>query len=59
MTRSALEEIPGIGKRSIEKLFEQFKSIDGMKKASMEQLSEVVGLSRARVLKELLQQKKI
>lgn len=59
MTRSALEEIPGIGKRSIEKLFEKFKSIEGMQKASMDQLSEVVGLSRARALKEQLQGRKI
>jgi len=59
MTRSALEEVPGIGLKSIEKLFEQFKSIEGMKSASLEELSGVVGLSRARIMIEHLKQKKV
>lgn len=55
MTLSLLDGVPGIGSRSIEKLFTQFKSIDGIKNASIEDLSEQVGLARARILKEHLQ----
>ena len=50
MTSSFLEKIPGIGIASIEKLFTRFKSIDGIKKASIEDLSEEVGMSRAKIL---------
>lgn len=48
MTSSSLEEIPGIGSSSIEKLFMRFKSMEGIMNASMEELASEVGLSRAR-----------
>jgi len=47
MTRSSLEEIPGIGNGSIEKLFKHFKSMEGIRTASQEELSALIGLSRA------------
>ncbi|MDF1575487.1 MAG: excinuclease ABC subunit UvrC [Bacteroidales bacterium] len=50
MSRSKLEEIQGIGSRSIEKLYRRFKSIDGIKRASAKQLSEEIGLARARLV---------
>ena len=55
MTRSSLEGIPGIGTNSIEKIFKRFKSMEGIKDASMEELSAEVGLSRARKIKEHIQ----
>jgi len=56
MTNSSLEEVPGIGRSSIEKLFKRFKSIEGIKKASVKELSEEVGLSRARIIQEHIQE---
>jgi excinuclease ABC subunit C len=55
MTTSSLESVQGIGDRSVEKLFKRFKSIEGIKKATTEELSEVVGLARARLIKEHIQ----
>jgi len=55
MTTSSLEGIPGIGDRSIEKLFKRFKSIEGIKKATIEELSEEVGSTRASIIKEHIQ----
>jgi len=52
MTTSSLEGIPGIGDRSIEKLFKRFKSIEGIKNATIEDLSEEVGSVRASIIKE-------
>lgn len=52
LTRSAMEGIQGIGKRSIEKLFIRFKSTEGIKEATTEELSEEVGLTRARMIQE-------
>lgn len=47
---SQLTAIPGIGEKSLEALMLQFKSISGVKSASHEQLSEVVGASRAQAI---------
>ncbi len=44
---SQLEEIPGIGQGSIEKLLTRFGSIKGIKDATEQQLTEEVGASRA------------
>jgi excinuclease ABC subunit C len=52
MTTSSLEGIPGIGDRSIEKLFKRFKSTEGIKNATIEELSEEVGSARASIIKE-------
>ena len=56
MTSSSLEGVKGIGSQSIEKLFKRFKSMDGIKSASIEELSEEIGLSRARIIKEYLRE---
>ncbi len=58
MTSSAMEGINGIGKRSIEKLFKRFKSMDGIKMATIGELTEEVGLSRARLIQEHFQQRR-
>jgi excinuclease ABC subunit C len=54
MTSSSLEAIPGIGSNSIEKLFKRFKSMDGIRNASREELSKEVGISRARKIEEYI-----
>ena len=54
MTRSFLENIPGIGTRSIEKLFSRFKSMEGIKNASPNLLIEELGQSRALKLHEYI-----
>jgi len=58
MTKSSLEEIQGIGKHSIEKLFKRFKSMEGIMSASSEELSKEVGLSRARKIEAYIQGRK-
>ncbi len=55
MTSSFMDEIPGIGPVSIGKLFVRFKSVDAIRKASLEDLSKEVGLSRARILQAYIQ----
>jgi len=52
MISSSLEEIPGIGNNSIEKLFKCFKSMEGIRNASLEELSAEVGHSRARKIED-------
>jgi excinuclease ABC subunit C len=54
MTRSILEEIPGIGPKSIEKLFVTFKSLEGIRAASLEEIQRAVGLARAELIREHL-----
>ncbi|MDB4297645.1 excinuclease ABC subunit C, partial [Flavobacteriaceae bacterium] len=44
---SELEEIPGIGKQSVEALFQYFKSLNKIKVASVDQLAMVINHSRA------------
>ena len=59
MISSFLEDIPGIGAASLEKLYKRFRSVDGIKEASLEDLSKELGISRARILKEHMRKKKI
>ncbi len=49
---SQLKDIQGVGEKSIEILFKQFKSIDGMRKATLEELVEAIGENRAKLLQE-------
>lgn len=44
---SILEAIPGVGKKSVIKLYTRFKSIENIKRASLEDLSKEVGLKTA------------
>jgi excinuclease ABC subunit C len=57
MTSSSLEAIQGIGSSSIEKLFKRFKSLKKIENASLEELSQEIGLSRARIIKKHFQKK--
>lgn len=58
MTNSSLEGISGIGAQTIEKLYQQFKSLEAIREASIEELSTEIGLSRARKIFEYFQQER-
>jgi len=49
-TQSELDQIKGIGPKTKELLFKEFKSISAMRKASLIQLSDIIGESKARLL---------
>lgn len=51
---TALEEIPGIGKGTVEKLLTEFRSVAKIKQASVTDLSVLVGHKKAMLLKEYL-----
>jgi excinuclease ABC subunit C len=55
MTRSRLEEIPGIGARTIEKLFIKYKSIEGIRAALPGDLAREIGQTRAAAIKKFLE----
>ncbi len=47
---SEITEIKGIGEKTFEELIRNFKSIQGVKKASHEELAEVIGNAKARIV---------
>lgn len=51
---SALDGIKGVGKMRKEALLKHFKSVARIRKASLEELAEVVGMSVAQTIKETL-----
>jgi excinuclease ABC subunit C len=51
-TRSALEEIPGLGSKTVGKLYNVFKNYNSIQDASFEDLSRAIGKSKAEILKE-------
>ena len=53
---SVLDEIPGIGEKRKEALLKAFKSVARIKKATIEELAEIVGMSCAKNIKEKLQE---
>ena len=54
---SALDDIPGIGPATREKLLSMFKSVKRIREASFEMLSGVIGASKATKLMESLGKK--
>ena len=53
---SVLDEIPGIGEKRKEALLKAFKSVARIKKATIEELAKIVGMSCAKNIKEKLQE---
>lgn len=51
-TVSELEAIEGIGTKTIEQLFKQFKTVSAIKSSTEEELSKVVGKEKARKIKD-------
>ena len=49
---SELADIKGVGKKTAEKLLLELKSVKGIKEASLERLTEIVGAAKARVVYE-------
>lgn len=57
MTKSKLDEIEGIGEKKRVALLKEFKSIDKIKNASIEELTKIKGINEnlARKIKENLE----
>ena len=55
-TASALDNIPGIGEKRKTALLKAFKSVSRIKKATLEEIAEVIGMSAAKKLKEKLKE---
>jgi len=53
---SELDRIKGIGEKTKTELLRHFKSVKRVKKASLEELTEVVGASKAQLLKDAFQE---
>ncbi len=52
MLKSALEGIQGLGDKSTERLFKKFKSMEGIRSATEEDLASEIGKARARLIRE-------
>jgi excinuclease ABC subunit C len=52
--KNELENIPGIGKQTVTQLLKEFKSVKRIKELEEEELAKVVGLARARKIREYL-----
>lgn len=50
LTQSTLDDIPGIGPKTIEKLFMRFKSFERIRSASEEELAEEIGIKKSGML---------
>lgn len=50
--KSELEEIPGVGEKTIELLLSKLKSVKRIKEANLETLEEILGKSKAKVIWE-------
>ncbi len=51
-TKSELEEIPGVGEKSIELLLQKLKSVKRIKESSLETLEEILGKSKGKMVWE-------
>ncbi len=49
---SELTQIKGVGEKTYEELIRAFKSVNGVKKASLEELTDVVGAARAKIVRD-------
>ncbi len=56
MTYSILESIEGLGSKTIEKLYKEFKYIENMKNAEFEKLKMVLGMKKAEILKKFFEE---
>lgn len=52
MIKSAMGEIPGVGLKSVERLYSKFRSIEGIGNASEEELIKEIGKTRARLIRD-------
>lgn len=54
LTKSALEDIPGVGSATIEKLMKEFKSVKRLREAKVEDIGAVIGQKKAEVVVQFL-----
>jgi len=47
---SEIDQIKGIGKETLKKLFQKFKSVDGIKKSEEKELENIIGKAKTRIL---------
>lgn len=52
MIKSAMGEIPGVGLKSVERLYSKFRSMEGIGNASEEELIKEIGKTRARLIRD-------
>jgi len=57
MVTNELENISGIGAKTMELLYNKYSSLSNIKKTSIEELAEVIGKKKASLLKEFFNQK--
>ncbi len=50
--KSQLSEIPGIGELTVEKLLKHFKSVKKIKEANIEELDQLIGASKTKILRD-------
>lgn len=50
MVKSSLDEIKGVGSRTIEKLLKHFGGLSDLKKATFEEIAELIGNSKAQIV---------
>jgi excinuclease ABC subunit C len=50
--RSVLESVPGLGSKTIERLYKQFKTFDIIESAGFDELANVIGNAKARVVRD-------
>ncbi|HSU50930.1 MAG TPA: helix-hairpin-helix domain-containing protein, partial [Segetibacter sp.] len=50
--KNELEKIKGVGKSTAQQLLKEFKSVKNIQTKSQEELSKVIGLSKAKLVKE-------
>jgi excinuclease ABC subunit C len=53
---SALDDIKGIGEKTKEELLKKYKSVSRIRKASEEDIAEVIGKAKAKIIKETLKE---
>jgi excinuclease ABC subunit C len=51
MLATELEELPGIGKKTTDRLLQRFRSIKKIKEAPLEELAKIVGQKKAEIIK--------
>ncbi len=52
LTKSVLNDIKGIGKKTEEQLIRHFKSVENIRKASLAELAAAIGVSKAKIVCE-------
>lgn len=55
--KNELEQVPGIGKASIDELLRKFRSVKNIKQQSAQELASVIGVNRAGILTKYFQDK--